>query len=984
MKTKRGKLIVLAAVLCLLLSLCAMASAESSVTFSKNPYADEILVYGSVNALDDAAAAAYTNEYKGLQQTVITAEELLNKVTDGDEFAITFASKLGLGMNAKEIEINLRKMVDEYQEHIAKGETFTEPRFVINGVNIVLNKSIDQVRLTRNADGTYSASLNGDMNGYRGSIMIDADASITIMYDENGEAKIERRVSNGKPTDFVITLDVSGSMEYGGRDNAMFSALKTVLEEILQEEKNTVSIVFWAKDGAVMQLEVDQEGIKQVFTGADGMTVQKMFDANLVDRYNHISDYSLTDATISRIEYLYNLGSITEPDKGLYKALDLLENIERSEERNTGVMLFTDGTVVASGRSTETVERNTVALEKQIAENYGATLVNVSIGDEYDVQSYGRYLDPQSDTYYDQDQLMKDKVLYYNIPKLTDQELADRVSEMFEVAFVNITTETKELRTETITDGVLAAYGAQLIEKIPAGFELVEIKGETTNYEVRGTDENGNTMISFNLGEIVSGKDQVLSYCVIPTGADYDIGVTAFSDSTDTVLYARPVDRLIYLEEEQVISIRLGEDNLNQDLPQRSNIDGITKNHQHIFTDETIIKNIYSEYDETNHYISGEVIQLKCIVCGLSGNNTTRRLQFDQNTQLEEHQLRNGRCVRCGYVGEDSEVDIEQKRYYEKLLNYIKGNINPLNDKAIVETIEKQFKAGGLKEAEINTTIDILKKAPTKYRDLYLLSLFNYDLQINGSEGAFYSWPWNENAINMKPTNSDDFSHTFFHESGHAIELNIYWPQDGFATSIEESITDVEERIQSALFSDVETLIRTTVRTLYGDDLQQNDENAIVNALINANEQERGFLNYRKTDITIRDDKRLSDMYEKVRDEIESGLSTIPWNNGSMVADVVGGVTNNKIYVGIGHAKENYWYTNGEATYFQLFEAWAEFYSATIQQDTYNISKNAEYFPETTVLLDELADELYEYYIDYYTNVFKPYKHNPDGLKIAG
>ena len=576
MKTNRIKLYAAAILLCLLLCLCAMAAATNAgVGFDKQPLADEILVYGSVNALDDLAAAAYTNELKALDQTVVTAEDLLNKVKAGDQFAITFANKLGLGMNAAEIEGNLQKMVDEYQDHLAKGEHFTEPRFIINGVNIVLNKNIEQIRLTRNADGTYSASLNGNQTGYRGSIMVDADASITIMYDESGEAKIERRVSNGKPTDFVITLDVSGSMESYGRDDAMMSALKTVLEEILQEEKNTVSVVFWAKDGAVMQLEVDQEGVQQVFSGEDGMTVQKLFDANLVDRCNDVSSYSLSDATISQIEYLYNLGSITEPDKGLYKAIDLLEDIEQSEDRNTGVMLFTDGTVVSSGRSTETVERNTVALERQIAENYGATLVNVSIGDEYEVKSYGRYLDPESDTYYDQDPLMKDKVLYYNIPKLTNQELADKVSEMFEVAFIDITTETKELRTETITDGVLAAYGAQLIETIPAGFELVEIKGEETNYEVRGTDESGNTLISFNLDEIVSGKDQVLSYCVIPTDEDHDIGVTAFTDNTDTVLYARPINRLTYLEEEQIISIRLNEQNTNQDPPRRPDIQDV-------------------------------------------------------------------------------------------------------------------------------------------------------------------------------------------------------------------------------------------------------------------------------------------------------------------------------------------------------------------------------------------------------------------------
>lgn len=556
MNGKTLKMIILSVMLCLLMSLLIGSASAEGVTatfnLTKDPYAEEMLIAGSPYAMPGVSFDHQSGEYLGAQ-TVITAKELLKKIESGNQFATAFAVKLGLGLTKDQVAKNLTKLVEEYDQQIAKGNlSFEEPRFIVNGVNLVMNKNVEKIRLTLNADGTYSATMNGDQAGYRASIMIDADASVTIVYDEAGQTQIERRVANGKPTDFVITLDVSGSM-YGDRGDAMLKALRVVLEEILHEEDNSVSIVFWSNRGGVMQVDVDNNGVQQVFTGKDGVTVNKLFDAELLDRYGNAGGFSLADATIWQLESLYQTGGSTEPDQGLLTAIDLLKALEQDDGRNTGVLLFTDGWADWYDN-----EQRTVQYEKQIAEDYGATLVNVSIGDEYDVEWFGRYLDPNSPNYYDDSQILKDKVLYYNIPKLSSQELADKVSEMFEVAFETITTESKKLQTETITDGVLAAYGAQLIETIPAGFQLVQLKDENQSYVVNGVDENGNTTIQFNLDKIVSGEDQVLSYCVIPTAAGNEIGVTTYMTQSETVLYARPVDRLNYLEEEQIIKIDLG------------------------------------------------------------------------------------------------------------------------------------------------------------------------------------------------------------------------------------------------------------------------------------------------------------------------------------------------------------------------------------------------------------------------------------------
>ena len=923
------------------------------------------------------------NEYKSVAQTIITAERLLEMVQTKDKFAIEFARKLGLGQTESEIQSNLKPLVEEYHSEIAKGNNYEEPRFVINGVDIVINKTVEELSLVRNEDGTYSASLNGTQTGYRTSVMIDADASVTIIYDEKGEAKIERKVASGKPTDFVITLDISGSMEDFGRDNAMFSALKVVLDEILSVKENTVSIVFWATNGAVMQIYVDDKGISQVFSGEEGFTAKKVFDAALVNEYGDIQDYSLSEATISRLEGLYKTAGGTQPDQGLAKALSLLKNLETNDGRKIGVMLFTDGDAYSVYN-----EHSTVNYEKEIAEQYGATIVNVSIGDEYDVKNFERYLDPNSTKYYEKDdEILKDHVLYYNIPKLTNQELADRVSEMFEVAFENITTEKKELQTETITNGILAAYGAQLIETIPSGFELVEVKGEENNvaYVINGIDAEGNTKISFNLGDIISGKDQVVSYCVIPTSAENDIGITAYVDQAETVLHAEPVNRVDVPEEDKNVTITVTK--INSDETDRSELDEDLANpdHQHIFTVRTPLKNIYTAYDNEYHYVSSYTEQLSCIICGAKGDIITRNISRDMHGMLEKHNRVNGVCTLCG--------DSNRDQYYRNLLLHHKNKENPMDDPSIVDFLKQYYEQKIMdisdgktkKQDQINTILDVLKNAPREYQELYLFSLFNYNLignytfiednQIKST--CFFMGPNKKddgNTLYMnKLCTKKKYSDTFFHESGHAIELTLTDPN---AKTWEDffKFPQLELKIQECLKNDVRQKILDYLREV-DNSLTENERNIIANAFINGDTTQKGTYRWGLISLekefhpSVLGNEKLRQAYINVKKKLAGDINKIDFSNASMVADIYGGVTDNKIGV-YGHTDEGYWYSNGTETYAQLREAWAEFFSAKIRNDKTNIEKNQEYFGTATVELENLAQQLLGYYISYYSDEY--------------
>ena len=493
-----------------------------------------------------SAGNVFENEYNPQTTKVITAAELLDRVRAGDDNAIKFASSLGLGTNQTAIENTLQAMVDEYNTAIANGETFEEPRFIISGVNISVDKSIDEVLLEMNGDNTYTVTPDGTTSGYKTTIAVDSDASVTIVYDEKGNTTITRQVKTDKPTDFVINLDISGSMDEKDDERArsMFSALKAVLDEILADPENTATVVLWANNSAPMTVSIDGQSVSS-FQGKNGITADKIFQSYLMDANGTVSQYTLeqlmNDNSVSELQDMYNTSSGTYPDNGLEKTLEIIKGMDTADGRNIGVMLFTDG--AALSRSSE---RSTVEMEKEIAEKYGAKIVNVSLGDENDVAQYERYLNPESSSYYDDSQVLKDHVFYYNIPKLSSDELAVKMDELFQTAFVDITTETKQLQTETITDGVLAAYGALLIETIPEGFQLVEVVNDnTSSYKVLGTDAEGHTMIEFDLGNLRSGEHTEVSYYTIPLNETKDLSVAAYVDETETVLHTQPVDRIL-------------------------------------------------------------------------------------------------------------------------------------------------------------------------------------------------------------------------------------------------------------------------------------------------------------------------------------------------------------------------------------------------------------------------------------------------------
>ena len=165
----------------------------------------------------------------------------------------------------------------------------------------------------------------------------------------------------------------------------------------------------------------------------------------------------------------------------------------------------------------------------------------------------------------------------------------------------------------------------------------------------------------------------------------------------------------------------------------------------------------------------------------------------------------------------------------------------------------------------------------------------------------------------------------------------------------------------------MENEILSCAEALDEQDLSNKELQAVADAFINASIEPV----YNTDDLP--DPDLISDICSKVAQFMYDELSQIPNSNASMVSDVYGGITNNKILGGMGHPVQktnpdgtvtSYWYDeNGQTTYNQLTEGWAEYFSAKVTADELNIELNARYFPEAACRLEDLANELLDYYV---------------------
>ena len=317
---------------------------------------------------------------------------------------------------------------------------------------------------------------------------------------------------------------------------------------------------------------------------------------------------------------------------------------------------------------------------------------------------------------------------------------------------------------------------------------------------------------------------------------------------------------------------------------------------------------------------------------------------------------------------------------YRAILSRLVGATAPTEDSELRAYLSYDLQKSGLSVARSWLVIDALNNAPEIYRNLYLYTFDQYrrDLKYNKipstynmSQGKLYLY------YNLR---GDEFLTVFFHESGHAIDAIC-----GNGTYITSSDTRIYKAIYSRLASDTNIFL-LKMQTWYIDSSGFSEENCrevreqIMSTDLSAVKYQEGYdypLYYHHT----KDAEYAYPIYEKLPDLYYNTIAaTISfatqdilnarsyyggndgWVNRIFVFDLLGGMTNNTLFIGYGHNKDNYWYSgNGTPTYAQNREAFGNFYATKIMGDSYAQSFNKSYYPITCQYFEEsLISEMSE------------------------
>ena len=330
--------------------------------------------------------------------------------------------------------------------------------------------------------------------------------------------------------------------------------------------------------------------------------------------------------------------------------------------------------------------------------------------------------------------------------------------------------------------------------------------------------------------------------------------------------------------------------------------------------------------------------------------------------------------------------------YYTALIADLRAGKDPMKDPAVSDTIANRLFAFGFNANNIEDVLETLADAEQPYKDLYLLSFYEYSMFGNvPGDYSFYDYP--PNAIIMSDEfcsgkKTEVFTSVFFHESGHAVQScrwdwmtypyddNIYkvsWKE----IAAKGGNVELESAVLEALNEDVSERL-TNVAKKINPFLAENvvdlfmDFNDTLEPAINASDE--NLVYYPKS---IYFDLPMRWIYKDVRVEMLKEIEDAGGRRKGgciMGADIYAGITNSHLYDNLGHNNDYWIFTDKDGSKSQngaqIMEAWAEFFSAKIMNDEEAISSNETLFPKATVELEKLAYELRDDYWQTYSQKY--------------
>lgn len=373
----------------------------------------------------------------------------------------------------------------------------------------------------------------------------------------------------------------------------------------------------------------------------------------------------------------------------------------------------------------------------------------------------------------------------------------------------------------------------------------------------------------------------------------------------------------------------------------------IDKNNATLSEIETIFNNVYdieAQYNgtikniiETCRAFNQLLTQLNDIIIPKNGGFTVDNIRFILKSPFSEYLN-----LFQTYIEWETKLRILLEQYKQK-------DVITDEDKDIYiqlyETYNAELKKKldnllhTLSEEQIREIKFILYTAEEPYKSIYLNELESYTIGNTSGEDTGYFTTGN-NTINVdmpaEESNPRGPYTTFFHESGHAIDYN--YENDGSFYSMtyrnEEGLS-----LQDVIYEDVRNDISATIANYTTD---KESQERLLAYIMGAGQ----------VDINT-----LSKTEKKLLENIQNYYSNEMY--GAMneaCSDVYGGVTNNIVHGSYGHWSDTYWYdSDGNATYKQSRELWAEYYSYCMTGNEEAMENLREHFPNASKFLDEMA-----------------------------
>jgi hypothetical protein len=319
----------------------------------------------------------------------------------------------------------------------------------------------------------------------------------------------------------------------------------------------------------------------------------------------------------------------------------------------------------------------------------------------------------------------------------------------------------------------------------------------------------------------------------------------------------------------------------------------------------------------------------------------------------------------------------QDEQLFYKVLSRLSDDQTPMENGTIRAIVWNEIMAMTNNDTDLTSQIiKDVEHAPLLYQKLYLWSLFDYRKTLtNNVKNSNYD---NYGMLYLKDSTTD----AYFHETGHAIDHAL----NQRCMSSEE----YQSSLYNALYYKVYKIIATEVINASSDtELTTEQKNAIIEYIMGEEQDIKWqFKWYGLAFTTLKSEMDDSfnneqiSVFNSVVDSVHQIIKDNPTEGSTgsqMLSDMISGVTNQSVLGGYlpavmsvdGHGplthitsgdKPDYWYTDdGNPTYMQNAEAWAEYFSSIMTG--HNLHNNRELFKEACDIMDTMAIDLLEGYI---------------------